>query len=188
MRRGQVRGFMSEGSTPGSSTALPTCAGFKGSLYEGGIRIPALARLPGRIPAGVVSDALGYFADWFPTLCDAVGLPRPADLDGESLWPVLLGGRVPESRRPLVWVFPEYGGQVAVRLGAFKVLRRNLKTKSPGDWEVYDLSTDRGENRDLAKERGDLIRQAVEVFRRETDENPLFPVPIPGVNVPELVK
>jgi arylsulfatase A len=48
-------------------------------------------RLPGRIAAGAVNDTPGYFADWFPTLCDAAGLEKPAGLDGESLWPVLTG-------------------------------------------------------------------------------------------------
>lgn len=157
--------------------------GYKGSVYEGGIRVPMIARWPGRIPAATVSDAPSYFADWFPTLCDAAGLEKPSGLDGESLWSVLLGGRPPAGRKPMVWVFPEYGGQVAVRIGAFKLVRQGLKTKRPGDWQVYDLSTDQGEQRDLARSRADLIRQAEEILRREVAENQVFPLAIPGVTL-----
>ncbi len=153
--------------------------GYKGSLYEGGIRVPLVVSLPGQIPAGTVSDVPGYFADWFPTLCAAAGLETPEGLDGENLWPVLTEGVVPESRRPMVWVFPEYGGQVAVRIDHYKVIRRGLRTKKPGPWEVYDLERDLGEANDLAAERSDLIRQAEEILRREALDNRQFPVPIP---------
>lgn len=159
--------------------------GYKGSVYEGGIRVPMIARLPGRIPAGSSSDQPSYFADWFPTLCDAAGLPRPDGLDGESLWPVLTGARTGWKRsKPMVWVFPEYGGQVAVRIGDFKVVRQGLKTKSPGNWEVYDLATDPTESKDLASEHREIVAQALDVLRREVSENVVFPVPIPGVNAP----
>lgn len=159
--------------------------GYKGSVYEGGIRVPMIARLPGRIPAGTVHEIPGYFADWFPTLCEATGLPRPDGLDGESLWPAMTGRTTVTSRtKPMVWVFPEYGGQVAVRVGDHKVVRQGLKTRSPGDWEVYDLSKDPAEATNLARERGDVVAQAVEILRREVAANPVFPVSIPGVNAP----
>lgn len=159
--------------------------GFKGSVYEGGIRVPTIARLPGKIPAGSVNETPGYFADWFPTLCDAAGLEKPPGLDGESLWPALTSGKTVSRTKPMVWVFPEYGGQVAVRLGEFKVVRRNLKPKgkqAPGPWEVYDLATDRSESKDLAASRADLIQQAEELLRREVADNAVFPLAIPGVN------
>ncbi len=156
--------------------------GYKGSVYEGGIRVPMIARLPGKIAAGAVNDTPSYFADWFPTLCQAAGLKAPADLDGENLWPVLTGKRTLPSHKPMIWVFPEYGGQVAVRLGQFKLVRQNLKAKSPGPWEVYDLSKDQAETRDLAANRGDLIEQAEAILRREVAENTVFPLPIPGIN------
>ncbi|MBL9093588.1 MAG: arylsulfatase [Planctomycetaceae bacterium] len=159
--------------------------GYKGSVYEGGLRVPMIAKLPGRIPAGAVNDTPGYFADWFPTLCDAAGLASPEQLDGDSLWPVLTG-RTPAlaERKPLVWVFPEYGGQVAVRMGQYKVVRQGLKTKKPGPWEVYDLAADRSEAHDLAASRADLIAEAKAILKRETRDNEMFPVEIPGVNAP----
>ena len=156
--------------------------GYKGSVYEGGIRVPMIARFPGVIPAGTVSDLPSYFADWFPTLCDAVGIRKPDGLDGQSIWTVLQGGPVPETRKPMVWVFPEYGGQVAVRIGDMKLLRRDLKRKNVGDWELYDLSVDRSETNNLAAEFPDIVEQAKTVLKSQTTANSVFPVKIPDVN------
>lgn len=169
------------GADPAFFNSTAGLRAFKGSVYEGGIRVPMIARLPGRIQAGAVNATPGYFADWFPTLCDAAGLARPPGLDGESLWPALTGRPVSPRTRPMLWVFPEYGGQVAVRIGDFKVVRQGLKTKAPGPWEVYDLSHDIAETKDLAATRADLIRQAEEILRREVAENTIFPLAIPGV-------
>ena len=84
----------------------------------------------------------------------------------------------------MLWVFPEYGGQVAVRLGDFKLVRQRLMTASPGSWEAYDLSTDPAETINLAGQRRDLIREAEALLRREVAVNRVFPVTIPGVNEP----
>jgi arylsulfatase A-like enzyme len=170
------------GADPPFFNSTAGLRGYKGSVYEGGIRVPMIARLPGQIKADTVNDTPSYFADWFPTLCEAAGLEKPSGLDGESLWPVLTGKQnALASRRPMLWVFPEYGGQVAVRLGNFKLVRQDLKTRSPGAWEVYDVSRDPGETTNLAETHADLIRQAEEFLQREASENPVFPVPIPGL-------
>ncbi len=139
--------------------------------------------LPGVLEANAVNDTPGYFADWFPTLCDAAGFTKPEGLDGESLWPVLSGKRKTlEGRKPLIWVFPEYGGQVALRIGDLKVLRQGLKTKKRVDWEVYDLSQDRSEQHNLAAQHADIIAQAENILRQEVNENNVFHLSIPGVN------
>ena len=170
------------GADPKFFNSTAGLRGYKGSVYEGGLRVPMIARLPGRIPAGTVNNTPGYFADWFPTLCDAAGLKQPAELDGESLWPALTSGKTTARTKPMIWVFPEYGGQVAVQLGQFKLVRQGLKTKTPGPWEVYDLSTDHAEANNLAGSNAALIRQAEDLLRREMAVNTFFPVPIPGVN------
>lgn len=172
------------GADPAFFNSTAGLRGFKGSVYEGGIRVPMIARLPGRIPAGVVNATPGYFADWFPTLCEAAGLPRPPGLDGESLWPALTSGRTTARTRPMIWVFPEYRGQVAVQWGDWKLVRQDLATKTPGPWQVYDLATDPGETRDVAAAQADLIRRTEDLLRREVDANAAFPVAIPGVNTP----
>jgi arylsulfatase A len=171
------------GADPNFFNSTAGLRGYKGSVYEGGIRVPMIARLPGQIKPGTVNDSPSYFADWFPTLCEAADLDAPQNLDGESLWPVLTGQRQGlESRQPMIWVFPEYGGQAAVRVNDFKLVRQGLRSTTPGLWEVYDLSSDPGETNDLAPSRLDLIREIEELLRREVNQNEIFPVPIPGVN------
>jgi arylsulfatase A-like enzyme len=170
------------GADPKFFNSTADLRGYKGSVYEGGIRVPMIARLPGRIASGSVSDAPSYFADWFPTLCDAASLPKPEGLDGESLWSLLTDPSSEKPRgKPMLWIFPEYGGQVAVRLGDFKLVRQNLKTKNPGPWEVYDLAKDRGETKDIAREHLALITKAEALLRQEVSTNAQFPLTIPGV-------
>ena len=66
-----------------------------------------------------------------------------------------------------------------MRIGDFKVLRRQLKTKKPGPWEVYNIATDRNETTDLAAGREDLIRQAREILAKENAPNAAFSLTIP---------
>lgn len=93
--------------------------GFKGSLWEGGHRVPAIARWPGRIGAGV-SGATAMSADLFPTLLDLAGVPSPEGhaIDGESLCPLLIEG-LPLPSRTLFWA---YNDQFAVRKGPWKLI------------------------------------------------------------------
>jgi arylsulfatase A-like enzyme len=141
-----------------------------------------IARLPNRIASNSTNDTPSYFADWFPTLCEAVGFEKPDNLDGESLWPVLTGtAKDIGARNPMVWVFPEYGGQVAVRIDNHKVVRQGLKTKKPGTWEVYDLSTDRSEKFNIAEKHPQIIEQAIAILRREVNDNSVFPLEIPEI-------
>ena len=147
------------------------------------ITLLALAGLfAARLPAAEKLNVVFILADWFPTLCEAAGLKKPAGLDGESFWPALTSGKSSARTKPMIWVFPEYGGQVAVQLGQFKLVRQGLKTKTPGPWEVYDLTKDHAEANDLAASRADLIQQADDLLRREVADNTIFPVSIPGVN------
>ena len=172
------------GADPNFFKSTAGLRGYKGSVYEGGIRVPMIVRLPGVVPASSVSHAPGYFADWFPTLCDAIGLQKPEGLDGQSLWPIMTGmtgEKEPTERKAMVWVFPEYGGQVAVRLGNMKVVRQGLKTKAVSNWEVYDLSVDASEKTDIAATHKNVVDQALEVLRREVAENKTFPLAIPGL-------
>ncbi|MBN1419966.1 MAG: arylsulfatase [Planctomycetes bacterium] len=130
--------------------------GFKGSLYEGGLRIPFIVRWPGRIKKGRVTDHLASFADVMPTIADLAGADCPADTDGISFVPEILGeeaaGRTQRRHAYLYW---EYGQAVAVRMDEWKAIRP--KTKAA--WELYDLSTDISETRDLAAARPEILRK-----------------------------
>lgn len=128
--------------------------GRKGELYEGGLRIPAIARWPGRISPGRVSDLLWYFPDVLPTIAEITGARAPADIDGLSFLPELIGeaaaGRKQTKHEFLYW---EYMGQTAVRAGEWKA----IQPKANAAWELYDLHTDVSETKNLASARPQIL-------------------------------
>jgi arylsulfatase A-like enzyme len=128
--------------------------GKKGQLYEGGLRVPVVARWPGRIAPGRVSNHLWYFPDILPTIAELCGAPLPPDVDGLSLVPELLGaaaaGRPQAQHKYLYW---EFVGQVAVREGNWKA----IQPKAGAPWELYDLARDVSERNDLAARHPDVL-------------------------------
>ena len=104
-------------------------------------------------------------------------------MDGISILPTLTGAGEQTERNPMVWVFPEYGGQVAVRFGDWKLIRQGLRRRNqePGPWELYNIAEDIAEQNDVAADNPELVEQGMEVLRQQMDDNPLFPVPVPGL-------
>jgi arylsulfatase len=155
--------------------------GYKGSCYEGGIRVPCVARWPGKIRAGSVSNCVSYFPDWFPTLAAVAGAPLPGDrqIDGIDLGPVLKGESDAVRRKePMVWDFHDYGGIIAIRDGKWKALRRNLLNKNGMEpWELYDLESDPGETTDLAAKQPDVVKRLEAFWLGTRIIEPDFPVP-----------
>lgn len=146
--------------------------GFKGSLWEGGHRVPAIAWWPGRIAPGRTTDATAISLDVMPALLELAGLPAPTDrpLDGVSLTSLLFG-RGPAPVRRLFW---EYGAQGAVREGDWKLMiekpRATGVAAEPGRLRLFNLAEDRGEARDLADrfpERTAALRTAWERWAAE---------------------
>lgn len=133
--------------------------GTKGTLYEGGLRIPMMARWPGKIEAGRVSDLLWYFPDVLPTLAELTGAAVPGDIDGISIVPELLGnsaaGRAQRQHDYLYW---EIGDQIAVRMNHWKAIKPRA-----GDWELYDLSNDISESNDLSTKQPELLAKLKEI-------------------------
>ncbi|MEE4256646.1 MAG: arylsulfatase [Bacteroidales bacterium] len=130
--------------------------GFKGSVYEGGIRVPFIARWPGEITPDTITDHISYFPDLFPTFADVAGIEDKYDVDGISLLPVLLGENASEHKY-LYWEFPAYGGQQAIRYGNWKGVRKNLFKDPDAAIELYDLENDIDESNDLASENPEIV-------------------------------
>ena len=142
--------------------------GRKGSVYEGGLRVPLLARWPGVVPAGKVGDHAAYFPDVLPTVMEAAGAAKdtPTGLDGLSFLPALRG----EAQRPhahMVWEFAGYTGQQAVRVGDWKGVRRGLM-KGPSKLELYDLAKDVREEHDVARRTPAWSRSSKASWRSST--------------------
>ncbi len=126
--------------------------GYKRSLHDGGIRVPMIVRWPSRIPSGAVSDLPWYFADFLPTVADLVGFDPPEGIDGTSVLPALLGEDPRIDDRFLYWGGTP-GNAEAVRWGRWKAVR-----EGPAEpLELFDLSVDAGEERDVARENPEVV-------------------------------
>jgi len=156
--------FMSDnGGTSGGSNGL--LRGHKGTLFEGGVRVPFIARWPGRIPAGRTSDAMASTLDLFPTFLSWAGAAPPKDvvLDGRDLTP-LLTGQAGSVRNELYW---EWRGSRAARVGNWKWVDAGEKPA------LFDLSADPGEKNDLSAPRpevADALRGAWNSWRQKMHE------------------
>jgi len=136
--------------------------GMKRDLYEGGIRVPMLARWPGHISAGSVSDHVGYFGDLMATAADLAGVESPEGLDSISFLPTLLGQDEKQKDHDyLYWEFYERGTKQAVRMGKWKAVRQPMLT---GKMEIYDLSIDLGEENDVAAQHPDLVAKMAAIM------------------------
>ncbi len=154
--------------------------GYKGSCYEGGLRVPCVVRWPGKVPEDRTTDFPSYFADWFPTLCAVCGAELPGEqiLDGIDLMPVLTGSAAPVRSSPMIWDFNEYGGIIAINDGRWKAVRRNVLKEKPGDWELYDLSADEREENNLARQHPEEITRLEQIFIATRSVEPDFPLPL----------
>jgi len=151
--------------------------GRKGSVYEGGLRVPLIARWTGVIKPESVSSRPCYFPDVLPTVMDVVGASEriPAGVDGLSLLPTLRGKSIQKEHDYLVWEFAGYGGQQAIRMGNWKGIRRQL-VKGPARLELYDLALDPSEKEDVASRHPDVVRKLETVLAREHTPSTLFPL------------
>ncbi|MGE0128201.1 MAG: arylsulfatase [Blastocatellales bacterium] len=150
---------------------------FKGSVYEGGIRTPFIARWPGRVKAGSVSHLPAVFYDVMPTLAEIAGAQAPKWADGVSLLPSLTGKGKQRKHEFLFWDFNGYGGQQAVRLGDWKGVLRNLR-RGNTKIELYNLATDAGEQHDLAAKHPGIVRRVAAIMRREHTPSEIFPIKV----------
>jgi arylsulfatase A-like enzyme len=137
--------------------------GDKGQTLEGGIRVPFFVAWPGRLASGKVYEQPVSALDILPTACAAAGI-APSNVDGVDLVPHLAGEKASAPHEALYWRF---GPQKAVRRGAWKLVDwRDFGEKRNSGWQLYDLSKDIGEQRDLA----DANPQVVAELSRSWDQ------------------
>lgn len=148
--------------------------GIKRDLYEGGIRVPMIARWTGTIPAGRVTDYAAAHWDLFPTFAELAGAQPPAGLDGVSIAPTLRGKRQPPIDY-LYWEFHERGFQQAVRMGHWKAVR--LAPGTP--LELYDLKTDPAEAHDLAASQPGVVQMIENYLKRARTDSANWPIKLP---------
>jgi len=139
--------------------------GIKFHLWEGGIRCPMIARLPGTIEAGSETDHLSAHWDVLPTAAALAGVETPDGVDGISFLPTLLGLTHKQRQHDhLYWETTGSGGWQAIRKGNWKAHR--LKTQRPQQTtiELYDLEADIAEERNIADRHPDVVTEMKELF------------------------
>jgi len=144
--------------------------GLKGSVYEGGIRVPYIARWPGRIKAACTNNHISAFWDFLPTCCELIGEDPPRDIDGISMLPTLFGRY--QQQRKHEYLYWELNGQQAIRMGKWKALRLKPGRKI----EFYDLDSDIAESKDLADEHPEVVARMAEIFKTGRTESEVFPL------------
>jgi arylsulfatase A-like enzyme len=155
--------------------------GLKGSLYEGGVRVPLIVKWPGKVKAGSTSDFRTGFEDWMPTLLDLINAKTkaPKIIDGISIAPTLLG----EAQPPRAFLYREftgYGGQQAVWMGHWKGVRQNLlrkNNKTPLKIQLFNLKTDIAESKDVAAQHPEVVAQIRRQMKAQHTPSKIFPIP-----------
>ena len=157
--------------------------GLKRQCHEGGIRIPFIARWPGRVPAGEVNDHICAFYDLMPTFCDIAGIKnyekkyrnkeKEVDyFDGISFAPTLLGKKKQKQHDFLYWEFNETN-QIAVRMDDWKLI---VKKGKPS---LYNLKTDIHEDNDIALQHPDIVEKMKAIIFEQHTPNQHFSVTLP---------
>jgi arylsulfatase A-like enzyme len=146
------------GNNPNFNDSNGPLRGIKRDLYEGGIRVPTLARWPGKVKPGSVTNHISAFWDFLPTCAELAGFKPPEDIDGISMVPALLGkSKKQKKHKFLYWEFHEQGKRQAVRMGEWKGVRLNANKKPNGPIELYNLKTDIGEKQNIADQHPDIV-------------------------------
>lgn len=154
--------------TPWFESAAPfrTGSGYnKGHLHEGGIRVPMIATWPSVIKPGSVTDHISAFYDVMPTINEITGINNPENISGTSFFPTLKGEKQDQPEF-LYWEFPASGGQMAVRIGNLKALRKNMHQGNL-QWELFDLDEDPEERNDISAIHPDIINKVEAIVARE---------------------
>jgi len=147
--------------------------GLKGSVHEGGIRVPMIARWPGHIAAGKTTHHVSGFQDVLPTILDVVGLEQPTAIDGLSFAPQWNAGTEQAIHEHLYW---ELGGRQAVRAGKWKLVR-NTNRKGVTAAQLFDLESDPNETTDLAAAHPEVLIDLLGRARRARTPSTIFPSP-----------
>jgi arylsulfatase A-like enzyme len=144
--------------------------GMKRDLYEGGIREPTIARWPGKVPAGNISDHVWAMWDILPTYAELAGAKSPKNIDGMSQVRALMG-KEQKTHAFFYWEFHEGGGMSqAVRVGDWKAV---LKVNKP--MELYNLEDDLGEENNIVGQHPEVVAKIMDYLKTARTESKYWP-------------
>jgi len=154
------------GADPAFFKSSGPLRGYKRALYEGGIRVPTIARWPGKIKAGTATNHISAFWDFLPTCCDLADIKIPEGIDGISILPTLLGQSSKQKKHEfLYWEFHEQGKRQALRMGDWKGIRQNVAKKPNGPIELYYLKNDIAEKNNVAAQHPQIVAKIVGLMK-----------------------
>ena len=163
-------GHSTEERAHGGGGSAGRYRGAKFSLFEGGIRMPAVIAWPGHLPEGAVRDAAVHSCDWFPTLAELCGVQlKDADIDGKSITAVIRSEKVPTPHEVLHWYVSE--DQWAVRQGDWKLIGNVVEpsggTLSAADKQLFlaNIARDASEARNLAKDHPEVVERLLRLHQ-----------------------
>ena len=147
--------------------------GYKRDLYEGGIRVPMIAKWKNKIPEGSKTDHISAFWDVFPTFSEIIGKTNIKNIDGISFLPTLLGESSKQKVHDyLYWEFHELNGRQALRKNNWKLIRYNVN--KGGSYQLYNLDKDPGETNDLSKQNPELVSEFSKLLEGSRTESEVF--------------
>ena len=129
----------------------------KGSVSEGGIRVPMIASWPNKIKSGSKSNHISAFYDFFETACDVAGIKNNVETDGISFYPEMIG-KIQAKHDYLYWEYPASGGLQAIRMGKWKGVKNNL-FKNPSKLKLFDLTYDEKELNDVSLKNPEIVNE-----------------------------
>jgi arylsulfatase A-like enzyme len=164
-------------------TNLAPLRKWKGHIYEGGTRVPAIFSWPGKLATGKTSENYFSSTDYLSTICELTGIKDiPENVDGKSIVPLLLQPeKTQDAKRPLFWHYPHFSNQLgrpagSVRMGDFKL----VELYETGTLELYNLKEDISEANDLSKK---MTEKTIEMHKMLVDwrksVNAQMPIPNP---------
>lgn len=149
--------------------------GTKRDLYDGGIRTPLVISWPDKIKERRVTNHISAFWDFFPTFAEIAGVVSPVQSDGISMLPTILGDDAAQRQHSsLYWEFHELGGRQAIRVGDWKLIRLNVKNPDKSTLELYNLSSDPGEQFNLASQYPDTRDALLEILDSSRTRSEVF--------------
>lgn len=150
--------------------------GGKRDLYEGGIRVPMIARWPGQVEAGSTSEHISTFQDMMPTFSELADIKPPPGIDGISMVPTLLNRGGQQEHDYLYWEFHAQGGKQAVRMGKWKAVRLGVRENRYSPIELYNLEADLSERNNIAGQHPEIVEEMNRIIYREHIPSEVFPL------------
>ncbi|MEP5341626.1 MAG: arylsulfatase [Algibacter sp.] len=163
------------GADPSYFNSNGDLKGTKRDLYEGGIRVPMIAKWTGKIKAGSKTDHISAFWDVFPTFSDVAGVNIPQNIDGISFLPELLDNKSDQKKHDyLYWEFHEKGGRQAIRMEDWKAVKYNVLKTPNKPMELYNLANDIGEENNVAMQFPEIVKQMEAFFLEARTPSDVF--------------